>query len=290
MPHHRVAVVIPAHDAAELLRDCLSSVIGQLLAGDELVVVDDRSTDDTLAVCAGAGVRAVPNTRAAGPYGARNRGVEVTEAEILVFFDSRCRARPGWLDHHRRAVSVAGVPVISYSNVAVERGRSAAGAVAEHMNPFGVVTYRGLGFLPACNLAVPRSLWVSVGGFPEVRSGGDATFCRDAVAQGVRLDADPETRVDWTPRDRFADLLSQYHRYGGSFYGTRAASPLTFTAHRLSLLPVRAFGTFLGPPTRRSPLTARLGAAVVQTGFEVGGIRAAVADFRTRRSVLAPRV
>ncbi|MEH3154034.1 MAG: glycosyltransferase [Gordonia paraffinivorans] len=289
MSHQRVAVVIPAHDAADLLRDCLPTVVGQLLEGDELVVVDDRSTDATLVACTETGVRAIPNTHADGPYGARNCGVEATDAEILVFFDSRCRARPGWLDQHRRAVSAVGRPVISYSNVAVAGGGSAAGAVAEHMNPFGVATYRGLGFFPACNLAVRRSLWESLGGFPEVRSGGDATFCRRAVALGARFDADPDTRVDWTPRNRFADLLSQYHRYGASFYDTRAASPVTFTAHRLSLLPLRAFGTFLGPPSRRSPLAARLGAAVVQTGFEVGGIRAAVDDFRTRRSVLAPR-
>lgn len=289
----RVAVIVPAHDAADLLPDCLRSVIGQMLTGDELVVVDDASTDDTAAVCADLGVRVVRNTHGPGPYGARNCGVAATTAETLVFFDSRCRARPGWLDHHRRAVSAAGAgaggQAISYSDVAVTHGGTAAGAIAAHMNPFGVATYRGLGFFPACNLAVPRSLWGSVGGFPEVRSGGDATFCHHAVEQGARLVADTETRVDWMPRDRVGDLLSQYHRYGRSFYGTRAVSPVTFTAHRLSLLPLRALGTFVGPLSRRSPVRARLGAAVVQTGFEVGGIRAAVDDFRLRRSIVAPR-
>ncbi|GAA2056960.1 glycosyltransferase [Williamsia deligens] len=287
MPHDRVAVVIPAHDAAGLLRDCLESVIGQLLPDDELVVVDDRSTDATLSVCAEVGVRVVPNTHAPGPYGARNCGVGATDAELLVFFDSRCRARPGWLDHHRRALAAGSDPVITYSDVAVRPGGSPAGAIAAHMNPFGTATYRGLGFFPACNLGVSRRLWASVGGFPEVRSGGDETLCRRAVVAGARLDGDSTTRVDWTPRERFGDLLSQYHRYGRSSYDPSAASPLGFAARRLPLLPIRALGTFVGPLSRRSRFSARMGAAAVQAGFEVGGLRAAAAALRSRTAVPA---
>ena len=279
----RMAVIIPAHDAADLLGDCLRSVIGQLLPGDELVVVDDRSSDATGTVCAEVGVRVVPNTHAAGPYGARNCGVEATDADLLVFFDSRCRARPGWLDQHRRGLAGDDGPVITYSDVAVLGETSTAGAVAAHLNPFGVATYRGLGFYPACNLGASRALWATIGGFREVRGGADATFCHDAVALGATFSVDTDTRVDWQPRERIGDLLSQYHRYGRDSYRTRAGSPVSFAAGRLPLVPLRALGTFLGPPSRRSSATARLGAALVQTAFEVGGIRAAATDLRTRR-------
>ena len=46
----RVSVVVPTHNRARLLGVALDSVEGQTLREGEIVVVDDGSTDDTLAV------------------------------------------------------------------------------------------------------------------------------------------------------------------------------------------------------------------------------------------------
>ncbi len=52
-PAPLVSVVLPAHDAAETIRDAVDSILGQSLRELELIVVDDGSTDETAHVLAG---------------------------------------------------------------------------------------------------------------------------------------------------------------------------------------------------------------------------------------------
>lgn len=46
----RIGVVIPAHNEAEHLTDCLQSFVDQQRRPDQLVVIDDNSSDQTLAI------------------------------------------------------------------------------------------------------------------------------------------------------------------------------------------------------------------------------------------------
>ena len=55
-----VAIVVPARDEATALPHLLAPLMAQLRAGDELVVVDDHSTDDTATVAARLGASVVP--------------------------------------------------------------------------------------------------------------------------------------------------------------------------------------------------------------------------------------
>src|SRR4051794_17898437 len=54
-PRPACSIVVPARDEAATLPDLLASVLPQLTANDELIVVDDDSTDATAAVARAAG-------------------------------------------------------------------------------------------------------------------------------------------------------------------------------------------------------------------------------------------
>ncbi len=41
-----VSIVVPTHDSAEYLRQCLDSIIGQTYRSIQIICVDDGSTDD----------------------------------------------------------------------------------------------------------------------------------------------------------------------------------------------------------------------------------------------------
>ncbi len=56
----RLAIIVPARDEAESLPHLLEPLVSQLRPGDELVVVDDDSTDATAAVAASLGATVVP--------------------------------------------------------------------------------------------------------------------------------------------------------------------------------------------------------------------------------------
>lgn len=84
---HRVAVVIPAFNAAAFLPVALRSLEQQSLRPEMVVVVDDGSTDGTAAVCEQFGVHCVRQEQR-GPGAARNRGVAETGAEFVAFLDA----------------------------------------------------------------------------------------------------------------------------------------------------------------------------------------------------------
>lgn len=84
-----VAVVIPVYNAARFIGRALASVRAQTYPVDEIVVVDDGSTDGTAHV-----VKALPDKITvisqtnAGPSAARNLGVQHTGAELIAFLDA----------------------------------------------------------------------------------------------------------------------------------------------------------------------------------------------------------
>ena len=84
MERRRVSVVIPARDEAatvgHVVRVCLPLV-------DEVVVVDDRSQDDTAGVAAAAGARVVPG-EGRGKGRAMRTGLTATTGAVVVFADA----------------------------------------------------------------------------------------------------------------------------------------------------------------------------------------------------------
>ena len=74
-----VAVVVPAADGARYLREALASIRAQDPAPAVVVVGDDASTDDTVAVARAAGVVVVSSTERQGPNAARMAALEAAD-------------------------------------------------------------------------------------------------------------------------------------------------------------------------------------------------------------------
>lgn len=111
-----VSVIIPAHQAAKTIGAAVHSAAAQRPAPEEIIVVDDGSTDGTAEV-AGAlpGVHVLRHDRPAGPSAARNRAAGQARGELLAFLDADDTWLPGKLDRqlraldrHPRAVAAAG--------------------------------------------------------------------------------------------------------------------------------------------------------------------------------------
>lgn len=97
----KISVVIPARNRARRLPQCLRSVIDQSRPPDEIIVVDDRSADDTRQVVESFrdyGVRYELNVRKPGAQGARNHGVLVAKNDWIAFQDSDDRWRTDKLE------------------------------------------------------------------------------------------------------------------------------------------------------------------------------------------------
>ena len=83
-----VSVVIPAYNAAPFLAAAIDSVQRQEHAATEIIVVDDGSTDETLAVARSfADVRCLAEHHR-GIGATRNAGIAATRGELLAFLDA----------------------------------------------------------------------------------------------------------------------------------------------------------------------------------------------------------
>lgn len=101
----RISVVIPAYNRARFLVKAIESIRAQSHACAEIVVVDDGSTDDTLAVVQrlGSGIRYLRQDNA-GPSHARNRGVREASGDLVAFLDTDDRWLPGKIEAQLRVL------------------------------------------------------------------------------------------------------------------------------------------------------------------------------------------
>jgi GT2 family glycosyltransferase len=95
----RVSVIIPNWNGAHLLSTCLGSLERQTWRDFETLVVDNASTDDSVALI----TRGFPNVRLlaldANRFfaGAVNAGIRATQGEYVVLLNNDTEAEPGWL-------------------------------------------------------------------------------------------------------------------------------------------------------------------------------------------------
>ncbi len=117
MPRDPIAVIVPARDEEAALPRVLGPLVAQLRAGDELIVVDDHSSDATAVVAASLGATVVtppplPHDWVGKPHACWH-GAAATSAATLVFVDADVRPGPALLDGLAAAVASAPDAVVS---------------------------------------------------------------------------------------------------------------------------------------------------------------------------------
>lgn len=107
MPIPRVSVVITAFNRADTIARAVDSVRRQTLSDWEIVLVDDASTDDTMAVAEGLGeplLRLIRNPVNRGIGGAKNVGIDAARGAFVAFLDSDDDWDPEKLDRQLAAL------------------------------------------------------------------------------------------------------------------------------------------------------------------------------------------
>lgn len=262
----RVSVVVPVYGCEPLSSAWVEAMARELHEREaELLVVDNGPRPWSRRPELATPIR-VLRCATPGAYAARNEGMRHATGEWLVFTDSDCIPRPGWLrglvgdtlpENELRAGAVRVFAQSPQPNV-WERYDLVRG--------FPQDRYVRRGYAATANLAVPAAVVRALGGFDERRfSGGDADLCRRAGALGCRLVFIAEAVVEHPARDSWQALVTKARRLKG---GQLRSGPFQRRALwwvRTFLPPVLAWQRFLA--RRDRPWRDRLLACGVQVGL-----------------------
>jgi glycosyltransferase involved in cell wall biosynthesis len=188
-PAATLSVVVATHNRAVDLERMLAGLAAQERPADEVIVVDDGSTDgtaDALERREGSSplpLRVIRRPAAAGPATAREDGWRAASGELIAFTDDDCVPAPGWLAAAERAWGREPQTFV--------QGRTEPGE--EHPGPFSrsLSVDRLNAAFPTCNMAYPRELLERIGGFDTETygrepGGEDCDLAWRAIEAGAR--------------------------------------------------------------------------------------------------------
>jgi glycosyltransferase involved in cell wall biosynthesis len=216
----RVSVVMPTLNAAETLGAQLEALAGQDYTGPfEVIVADNGSVDDSVRIARAWAdrdprFRVVDAAARRGPAAARNIGSASSDAELLVFCDADDVVARQWLKAY----------VHAFAGDAQLFGPLDEVSLADHP-PLGAArslgqpprTFRGHLFAYSCNCALPRSLFLTLGGFREdinQRCGEDVDLSWRVQEQGHTLRFVPDALVHKRPQSTARAVFAQWREYG----------------------------------------------------------------------------
>ena len=215
-----LSVVIPAYNAAETLAEQLDALVGQEWDGAwEIVVVDNRSTDGTVALVESYAarhprVRTVPASERAGRSYARRVGIEYAAADAVAFCDADDIVGPRWvaamgdaLREHRVVTGPLESDRLNPAWLVETRGRMDTTSCRTWFDLFPVVASGDLG--------VRKDVFAEVGDFDErFATAEDHELSLRLWQHGIPIDFEPDALVHYRYRSSARALWEQGNAYG----------------------------------------------------------------------------
>jgi glycosyltransferase involved in cell wall biosynthesis len=246
-----VSIIVPVYNGSRTIDALLVSLLALDYPADryEILIVDNRSSDDTRERVARYPVTLLEETEIQSSYAARNRGVEAATGEILAFTDADCVVEPAWLKqllvNHKEShwAGFAGRTKAYPSGNLIARYCTHARVLDLSRQQESFFQADGMGerlcrwisaldyspdiLLPTnlmnpltVNVAYRRIVFEKIGHFDYemVPGGGDFDLAwRLQTQTDWRIAVVPDAIVYHQHRTKLADLMSMYRRYGGGY-------------------------------------------------------------------------
>jgi len=188
-----ISVIIPVYNGERFLAEAIRSVLDQTLPPDEIIVVDDGSTDGTAQIVAELAATAAVPVRYVfqenqGPAAARNHGIRLAGGDFLAFLDADDLWLPEKLE--RQIAHLTQEPTADGVICHVESFVEPGGQWPPGRNR-ALFDQRPPAYLPSA-LLVSRKTFDRVGLFdPTYRAGEDTEWFARAFAAGMTFVVTP---------------------------------------------------------------------------------------------------
>lgn len=197
MPTPSISVIIPLYNKEREIEGTLRSVLAQTLQPDEIIVVDDGSTDrsaeavrkvaEEASGCPGAPAVRLLRQPNGGVSAARNRGIAEAAGDYVALLDADDEWEPGFLAETAALIGefpdcglyCTGFSIVSHDGVFPAPGPGRRGIVADF---FRDSAHRYIA-IPSAS-CIPRRVFDTVGGgFPEGMKFGEDLYMWIKIAR-----------------------------------------------------------------------------------------------------------
>lgn len=220
-----ISVVVPSLNDARMLEHCLAALAVQTRAPDEIIVVDNGSTDDTAEVAAAAGARVITEPQR-GVLRATAAGFDAAHGDIIGRLDADSRPDPHWVARLEERFD-ADPTLDALTGPGIFYGRGAGWRFfGRYIYIGGYFWFVGLmtGAVPVfgSNFAMRRETWLDTRTRihledPKMHDDLDISFALDPQT-GVELDTALRVQVSARPFDNWSGV---WRRVSWGFYGMR---------------------------------------------------------------------
>lgn len=217
-----VSVVIPLFNRRDSILRAINSVLSQDGVELELIVVDDGSTDDSVALVE----RQISDSRLriiqqqnAGACSARNAGIDAARGEFVAFLDSDDMFLPGHLSQSLRRLREMVGPAVVYGRIVVDRGRNKTFLKPPRAirpgEPMSEYLLCDQGFVQTSTVVLSRDLALRTKYDTLLRFGQDTDFAIRLAAAGATFQMLAEPQAIWTDHSapgRISNALDPFSR------------------------------------------------------------------------------
>jgi len=208
-----VSLYIPCYNAEKTISECLEGALAQIYPLEEIIVIDDGSTDDTLLIAKQYPVRTISLNKNYGLGYVRNVALLEIKSEFVASLDADCVPDKDWLknlleefDNHqdKMVVGVGGKLIESQKNSLADSWRS-----KHRPQHWGETLAVNPPYLSGSNTVFRREIIVELGQYSLQYQTNyeDVDLSQRSIYCGYRLIYTPKAQVNHLRKDSFWSLI-----------------------------------------------------------------------------------
>ena len=242
-----VSLYIPVYNGESTIESVLKSVLKLSPAPNEIIVINDGSSDDTEKILEGYKnqIKIISNKSNMGLGYSRNIGISNSQNENVASLDADVEVTKEWLADLNHVKNEYGGAISGGRLIEKYKDESVYDLwrhVYATQNSFGDKNIGNLGRpLAGSNTLLSKSAWKKVGGYDnQYRTNGeDSTFCQKLLKQNYKISYSSKAKCYHLRRDNLRSLINSSRR--GYVFGAGLKEPTLIRFFQRSIRHFKGF-------------------------------------------------
>lgn len=156
----KISIVIPVYNEEDYIAVCLDAIASQTRAPDEVIVVDNNSTDKTVAIAKSYSFVRIVNEPIQGVFHSRTKGFNLAKHEIIGRIDADTILAEDWVEQALKVFKDEEISAVTGANCFYEWPFSPHNHWVEHIFKGPLYKYtKKFPYLFGTNMAIRKDAW-----------------------------------------------------------------------------------------------------------------------------------